>query len=212
MRNDEFQEILSDISSQGNDMDNHDRSIALKKLGSLWDDRGAKVQVFGSENKEKRMVKAKDDQKINDLSATIEDLKTQLSKAQNSDDRIELDRLRASETKRTENAKTELQKKLADLSKQPKWDKVKTHFSVQKKDGKFDLSELNSEQVANLKGQLKLAEDLGGLGEVTDKADVFSGTQPRLDPNSKGLPPEDLGDRDKVSAYVSKELSKGLSL
>ncbi|MAE83550.1 MAG: hypothetical protein CMB80_12480 [Flammeovirgaceae bacterium] len=212
----DFQETLNDLASKGTDADQAEVKVQLRKLGSLYDDMTAKVQVFGSENKDKRIANetlAKENRELKAQNATLEE---QVKSADNSPLKDELADLKKQQTTWVDSAKSALIKKLEGMKEHSKWDKVKELLSInQDDDGKFDLSELDHSGVTTLQSRINEFESLGlldGAPEPESKPDLFNEVKGRVQPNGVNNPPDDMSDKSKVSDFVSKELQKNLTL
>jgi aspartate/tyrosine/aromatic aminotransferase len=214
----DFHEIVNDLASKGNDADVADVKVSLRKLGSLYDDMVAKVKVFGSENKDKRNQVESLDKENRELRGQISSLETQVKAVDDSPLKAELANLKASQAKWIDSEKQKLTKKLDGFAGHNNWDKAKDLLSVsQNEDGKFDLTKLTNDEVDALSAKVSEYETLGVFKSNSEpepflKPETFSATQGRVQPNGVNNPPEDLSDKGKVSDFISKELSKNLSI
>jgi len=206
-----FHEILNEVSSKGTEMDSSEVKVALQKMGGLFDDMVAKVQVFGSENKDKRLNNeslAKDNR---ELKAQIDSLSSQVNSLDDSALKAEIQTLKDKEQKWTESARSNLQKKLDNYTSHSNWDKAKSFLDVsQNDDGKIDLTGLDPDAIANMTESVSKVEKLGlfDASESTPSSPTFGKGTPKVEPN--GGAPDDLSDREQVSKFVSKELQKAL--
>jgi cell division protein FtsB len=206
-----FHEILNEVSSKGTEMNSSEVKVALQKMGGLFDDMVAKVQVFGSENKDKRLnneTLAKDNR---ELKAQIDSLSSQVNSLDDSALKAEIQTLKDKEQKWTESARSNLQKKLDNYTSHSNWDKAKSFLDVsQNDDGKIDLTGLDPDAIANMTESVSKVEKLGlfesSMG--TPSSPTFGKGTPKVEPN--GGAPDDLSDREQVSKFVSKELQKAL--
>jgi len=206
-----FHEILNEVSSKGTEMDSSEVKVALQKMGGLFDDMVAKVQVFGSENKDKRINNeslAKDNR---ELKAQVDSLTNQVNSLDDSALKAEIQTLKEKEQKWTESARTNLQKKLDKYATHTNWDKAKSFLDVsQNEDGKIDLTGLDPDGIGNMSESLGKVEKLGlfdSTGSPPSSPTFGKGT-PKVEPN--GGVPDDLSDREQVSKFVSQELQKAL--
>jgi hypothetical protein len=205
-----FHEILNEVSSKGTEMDSSEVKVALQKMGGLFDDMVAKVQVFGSENKDKRINNeslAKDNR---ELKAQVDSLSSQVSSLDDSALKAEIQTLKEKEKQWTESARSNLQKKLDKYSSHTNWDKAKSFLDVsQNDDGKIDLTGLDPDSIANMSASLGKVEKLGLFeGSGPPPTPTFGKGTPKVQPN--GEQPDDLSDREQVSKFVSQELQKAL--
>ena len=206
-----FHEILNEVSSKGTEMDSSEVKVALQKMGGLFDDMVAKVQVFGSENKDKRINNeslAKDNR---ELKAQVDSLSNQVNSLDDSALKAEIQTLKDKEQKWTDSARKNLQKKLDKYTSHSNWDKASSFLDVsQDDDGKIDLTGLDPDGIANMTESVGKVEKLGlfdGAISVPPSPTFGKGT-PKVEPN--GSVPDDLSDREQVSKFVSSELQKAL--
>ncbi|MBL4896301.1 MAG: hypothetical protein JKY75_05455 [Erythrobacter sp.] len=210
MISESFHEILNEVSSKGQDMESSEVKVALQKMGGLFDDMVAKVQVFGSENKDKRLSNETLSKDNRELKAQLDSLQSQVSSLDDSGLKKEIQTLKDKEKKWTESARKSLQKKLDKLSSHTNWDKAKSFLDVSQNDeGKIDLTGLDPDAVANMSESVMKIEKLGLFEGTESSVPTFGKGTPKVQPNGD-TPPDDLDDREQVSKYVSKELQKAL--
>jgi len=216
----DFQEILNDLASKGTDADQTEVKVQLRKLGSLYDDMTAKVQVFGSENKDKRITNENLAKENRDLKAQVATLDDQVKAVDDSPLKTELADLKKQQATWVNSAKADLTKKLESMTEHAKWDTVKTLLNItQGEDGKFDLKELDHSGVTSLNSKISEFESLG-LFEgsqpepISSKPDLFNATQSRVQSNGveSDISGVDMNDKGKVSDFVSKELQRTIVL
>ncbi len=211
----DFHEILNNISDQVNSDNAVEVKANLRKLGSLFDDTIAKLQVFGSENKEKRSAMATLEKTNAELNEKIESLNKQVTSLDQTELKEQISKLEKQAETFTEKARTELQKKLQKFAKHQNWDKAKDYFEItQGDDGDFDLKDLTMDQLTKHSSELKKLEHLGVLNGSIEpdkpKAQTFSATSTRVEPKTD-LGVDDLKDKDKVTEFISQELQKDMS-